>query len=216
LDPCLVTHVVGAWEEQGQRGDPEIVLYVCRYDAPEEGQPVDLAVSVVGPAGVGLSPIGGSMAVLERWRVIGDRLERTQVDEPHIEYPRIDAMCEAGPFRYGYSVELAWSGAGVSADEVVPTGLLKFDFRTDELAASWRPGPWRRASEPVFVRAADGHTDDEGWILTVVEDANSGTSDLYVLDASSLGRRRPEAVVHLPAPLPFRSHGEWVPASRYR
>jgi carotenoid cleavage dioxygenase-like enzyme len=215
LDSCLVTHVVGAWEEQGQRGD-EIVLYVCRYDAPEEGQPVDLSMSVVGPAGVGLSPIAGSLGVLERWRIVDDRLERAQVDERHIEYPRIDALCEGEPFRYGYTVELSWGNAVGPADEAVPTGLLKFDLQRDELAASWNPGPWRRASEPIFVRAVGGHADDEGWLLTVVDDANTGTSDLYVLDASSLGRRKPEAVIHLPVPLPFRSHGEWVPADRYR
>jgi carotenoid cleavage dioxygenase len=216
LDPCLVTHVVGAWEEQGQGGDVEIVLYVCRYDAPEEGQPVDLSMSVVGPAGVGLSQIGGSLGVLERWRIVDDLLERTEVDDRNVEYPRIDALCEAGPFRYGYSVELSWADADGSVDEVAPTGLLKFDLGRNELAASWSPGPWRRASEPIFVRAVDGHADDEGWLLTVVDDANTGTSDLYVLDASSLGRRRPEAVVHLPVPLPLRSHGEWVPADRYR
>jgi carotenoid cleavage dioxygenase len=216
FDPCLVTHVLGAWEEQGQAGDVEMVLYVCRYEAPEEGQPVDLSASVVGPAGVGLSSIGGSLAVLERWRIVGDRLERTQVDERHVEYPRIDAMCEGAPFRYGYAVELSWGEGGSREDDVVPIGLVKFDLGRDEAAESWSPGPWRRASEPVFVRAADGRGDDEGWLLTVVDDANTGTSDLYVLDASSLGRRTPEAVIHLPVRLPFRSHGEWVPADRYR
>ena len=85
----------------------------------------------------------------------------------------------------------------------------------DEVA-SWDPGPGRTPSEPLFVRAADGHSDDEGWLLTVVDDADRGASDLYVLDASSLGRRRPEAVIHLPERLPVRSHGEWVPADRYR
>jgi carotenoid cleavage dioxygenase len=213
LDPCLVTHVLGAWEETGRDGEVEIVLYVCRYDVPEEGQPVDLSVSVVAPAGVGLVPIGGSLAVLERWRVVGDQLERVQVDDRNVEYPRLDALCEGERFRYGYSAEVAW---GAAPDEVVPVGLLKFDLQRDELAAAWSPGPWRRASEPLFVRAVDGHADDEGWLLTVVDDANTGTSDLYVLDASSMGRHGPEAVIHLPVSLPFRSHGEWVPADRYR
>jgi len=52
--------------------------------------------------------------------------------------------------------------------------------------------------------------------LSVVDDANRGTSDIYVLDASSMGRRGPEAVIHLPVRLPLRSHGEWVPADLYR
>ena len=121
-------------------------------------------------------------------------------------------LCEGADFRYGYCVEMAWvdSGSGVS-----PDGLLKFDLDRDEVTA-WNPGPWRRASEPVFVRAEDGRSDDEGWLLTVVDDANTGTSALYVLDASSIGRRGPEAIIRLPERLPLRSHGEWVPADRYR
>jgi carotenoid cleavage dioxygenase-like enzyme len=225
LDPCLVTHVLGAHDED----DGAIVLYVCCYGVPEVGQPVDLSVSVVAPAGVALSGIGGTLGVLERWRIVGDRVERTQVDERSVEYPRMDTLCEGAAFRYGYSLETAWaavpSRSGVPpggpdrpdrwSAEAGPVGLLKFDLARDEIA-SWSPGPGRTPSEPLFVRAVDGHSDDEGWLLTVVDDANRGASDIYVLDASSLGRRRPEAVIHLPVRLPVRSHGEWVPADRYR
>ncbi len=221
LDPCLVTHVLGAYEEATPAaaggsadgdGSGAVVLYVCRYAVPEKGQPVDLSASVVGPLGIGLSPIGGSLAVLERWRVTGSSLERTQLDDRHVEYPRIDGLREGTAFRYGYCVELAWDAAGLGA---VPEGLFQFDLSRDEVHG-WRPGPGRRPSEPIFVRAADGASDDEGWVLTVVDDPDRAASDLYVLDASALGRRRPEAIVHLPERLPFRSHGEWVPADRYR
>jgi carotenoid cleavage dioxygenase len=163
--------------------------------------------------------------------VIADRLERSQVDDRNLEYPRMDALLEGAPFRYGYSVELDWAdtaawtgtphgGAVVDPLAVVergstPVGLLKFDVARDE-AVAWHPGSGRRPSEPLFVRAVDGHSDDEGWLLSVVDDASRGTSDIYVLDASSMGRRGPEAVVHLPVRLPLRSHGEWVPADRYR
>jgi len=99
--------------------------------------------------------------------------------------------------------------------EASPIGLLQFDLERDEIA-SWSPGPGCTPSEPLFVRAIDGHGDEEGWLLTVVDDVNRGASDIYVLDASTLGRARPEAVVHLPARLPVRSHGEWVQADRYR
>jgi carotenoid cleavage dioxygenase-like enzyme len=217
LDPCLATHVLGAYDEP----DGAIVLYVCCYGAPEVGQPVDLSASVVGAAGVGLSGIGGTLGVLERWRIVGERVERVQVDERAIEYPRMDAQLEGAPFRYGYSLETAWavvpSGSGPMAAEMgaSPIGLLQFDLERDEIA-SWSPGPGCTPSEPLFVRATDGHGDDEGWLLAVVDDVNRGASDIYVLDASRVGRSRPEAVVHLPARLPVRSHGEWVPADRYR
>src|SRR3984957_8555017 len=221
LDPCLVTHVLGAYDAP----DGAIVLYVCCYGAPEVGQPVDLSASVVGAAGVGLSAIGGTLSVLERWRIVGETIARVQVDERSVEYPRMDARLEGAAFRYGYSLETAWAavppasgpraGVGGGDAEATPVGLLKFDLARDEIA-SWSPGAGRTPSEPLFVRAVDGHGDEEGWLLTMVDDLNRGASDIYVLDASALGRRRPEAVIHLPARLPVRSHGEWVPADRYR
>ena len=221
VDPCLVTHVLGAVD----LGAGDLEVYVCRYDAPAEG-PLVGTTPVVGPEGIGLSPIGGGLGVLECWRLTGGTLLRTQMDERFVEYPRLDPHCEGKAFRYGYCVETRWTGEitstrGVGAafapagSEVTAAGLLKFDLRRDEVAA-WSPGPGRGPSEPVFVRAVDGHEDDEGWLLTVVDDHNRGASDLYVLDASALGRRSAEAVIHLPERLPFRSHGEWVPADQYR
>jgi carotenoid cleavage dioxygenase-like enzyme len=233
LDPSLVTHVLGAYDEpqgdgavgDGAVGDGAIVLYVCRYGVPEAGQAIDLSTSVVGPAGIGLTGIGGTLGVLERWRIVGGQIEQTQVDERHVEYPRTDAQCEGAYFRYGYALETEWAdgpparaGGGRTTDpypEARPVGVVKFDLARDEVA-SWSPGPGRTPGEPLFIRAVDGHSDDEGWLLTIVDDANRGASDLFVLDASSLGRSRPEAVIHLPVRLPVRSHGEWVAADRYR
>jgi carotenoid cleavage dioxygenase len=212
LDPCLVTHVLHAHDD----GDA-VVLYVCRYEVPEEGQPVDLESSVLGPSGIGMSLIAGGLPILERWRIEGERLERTQVDDRRVEYPTSDPLCEGGPFRYGYSVEVTPNEDRSVDREVDHVGLLRFDMARDEVLA-WNPGQYRTASEPIFVRAADGRSDDEGWLLTVVNDATRGSSDLYVLDASSFGRRAPQAVIHLPetVALPFRSHGTWVGADRYR
>ena len=216
VEPCLITHVLGAWDGT----DGEIVLYVCRYDVPEAEQAVDPAESVVGD-GVGLSAIGGSLPLLERWSLRGDRLERTQVDDRHVEYPRLDPLCEGDAFRFGYAVELAWGGdhavgsPSAAAAGVSPSGLLKFDFARDESAA-WRPAAGAAPSEPIFARASDGHSDEEGWLLCLVDEPDRGATDLVVLDASSLGRRQPEAVVHLPVRLPLRAHGEWVHADAYR
>ncbi len=183
-----MTHVLGAYDEpqgdgavgdgavgDGAVGDGAIVLYVCRYGVPEAGQAVDLSASVVGPAGIGLTGIGGTLGVLERWRIVGGEIEQTQVDERYVEYPRTDAQCEGAYFRYGYALETEWAdgpparaGGGRATDpypEARPVGVVKFDLARDEVA-SWSPGPGRTPSEPLFVRAVDGHTDDEGWLLT--------------------------------------------------
>ena len=66
-----------------------------------------------------------------------------------------------------------------------------------------------------FVRAPDGRSDDEGWVLSVVYDATTEMSDLYILDASSF-TKAPDAIVHLPARVPYGFHGSWIPAERYR
>jgi carotenoid cleavage dioxygenase-like enzyme len=212
LDPCLVTHVLHAHDD-----GEAVVLYVCRYEVPEEGQPVDLDVSVVGSAGIGMNLIAGGLPVLERWRIEGERLERSQVDDRLVEYPTSDPQCDAGPFRYGYGVEVAPNFDRSADREVDHLGLLRFDVARDEVVA-WNPGQYRTASEPLFVRAVDGKSDDEGWLLTMVYDAARGASDLYVLDASSFGRRAVQAVIHLPesVALPFRSHGTWIDADQYR
>ena len=212
----LVTHVMGAWDDGAGTE-----LLVCCYAAPELGQPVDLTTSVVGPEGIGVSPIGGGLAVLQRWRIADGRLERSTLDDRGVEYSRMDATLDGAAFRYGYCVETSLTGPGAPMDRgsrpgsAHPLGLLRFDLVRDEVT-SWRPGDWYEASEPIFVRGADGHADDEGWLLTVVDNPDRGASDLYVLDASAFGRRQPEAVIHLPERLPFHSHGEWVPAELYR
>ena len=115
----------------------------------------------------------------------------------------MDARVRVRPFRYGYCVEMAEAAisrlavrSGRPERSTVPDveahaiGLLKFDLSRDEVTA-WNPGPGRTPSEPLFVRAVDGHSDDEGWLLTVVDDADRGASDLYVLDASSTGAPSP-------------------------
>ena len=213
VDPCLVTHVLGAYDEHD--GDESaVIIYVVRYPAPEKGQPIDLSQPVVGSAGIGAQLIGGGLGTLERWRISGERLEREPLDDRFVEYPTMDAVCDGAPFRYGYGVEM---GQALGPGQVVQRGLLRFDLARAEVAA-WSPGHGCTASEPVFVRAVDGRNDDEGWLLCLVDDATRGGTDLYVLDASSFGRRAPQAIVHLPDAVivPFRSHGQWVGAEHYR
>jgi len=215
VDPALVTHMVGAFD----RPDPaSVVLYVVRYPVPEAGQPFDFDAPVVGPAGIGRSRIGGGLGTLERWDVGTDAVEQSVVDERHVEYVSIDPTLEGRAFRHAYGVEVAQGAPGSGHDEtseVDALGLVQFDLGRDQVRR-WSPGPYQEVSEPLFVRAADGTADDEGWLLVIVDDHTRSASDLYVLDASSFGRRAPEAVIHLPASLPFLSHGTWVGAERYR
>ncbi|MGH9089742.1 MAG: carotenoid oxygenase family protein [Acidimicrobiales bacterium] len=133
-------------------------------------------------------------AVLERWRIGRRSVARTPVDDLSVELPRVDPALAGRPYRFVYC----------AADD---GALVRYDLDRDE-RARWEPGGGRAAGEPLFVRDPDGHADDEGWVLALVDEGE--TTDLVVLDASSFGRRAPDAVVHLPARVRRSCHGSWA------
>ena len=191
-DPCYVFHVMNAFDDGAT-----VVIDVLRYDR---------AFDVDPPGFITPAP-----PTLERWRVdpVLGRLSATPLDDRGVEFPRVDDTLAGRPYRFGYGVEVSQTD-----DDLSFGGLVRYDLVRDEVAR-WDPGPGRQAGEPVFVRDPDGRADDEGWVLSVVYDATTDKSDLVILDGSSFGKD-PDAVVHLPARVPFGFHGSWVPAARYR
>jgi carotenoid cleavage dioxygenase len=128
-----------------------------------------------------------------------------RLDDTPVEFPRIDDAVAGLPHRFGYCVVEGEDAAAPSQ-----RGLIKYDLRRDE-SIRFEAGEYRAAGEPVFVRAADGRGEDEGWVLSVVYDATRDASDLVILDATSFAGP-PVATVHLPARVPFGFHGSWVPS----
>jgi carotenoid cleavage dioxygenase len=151
-------------------------------------------------------PVATGLPVLARWRIdpVGNRVSEQRLDDVPVEYPRIDDTVAGRPHRFGYCTRL-----GDRPEEPDMTGLIQYDLVRDE-ATRFEPGPHRAPGEPVFVRAADGRGENEGWVLSVVYDATRHASDLVILDGTSFGGP-PVATVHLPARVPFGFHGSWVP-----
>ncbi len=188
VEPCYAFHVVNAFDD----GD-EVVVDLLRYDRAFD----------TGPG----EAISGSLPVLTRWSVdpVARRVREERLDDRPVELPRIDDASAGLPYRYAYC-----AGLGDLATEPAFGGIVKYDLARGE-SVCWEPGARRAAGEPVFVRAAGGRTEDEGWVLTVVYDAARDASDLVVLDATAMGGP-PVATVHLPVRVPFGFHGSWVPA----
>jgi len=188
MDPSYVFHIVNAFDD----GD-NTVLDVVRYDAAFETAPGE-SISRCAPS-------------LHRWTVdpAANRVREEMLDDTPVEFPRIDPAAAGTRHRYAYV-------ASEGGDPEHPTfeGLIKYDLSRDE-AIRFDPGPDRSPGEPVFVRAADGRGEDEGWVLSVVFDATRGASDLVILDATSFAGP-PVATVHLPARVPFGFHGSWIPS----
>ena len=63
----------------------------------------------------------------------------------------------------------------------------------------------------MFAPRAAGSPEGDGWLLSVVWQAEHGGSALFVLDAQALDQG-PVATVPLPQRVPFGFHGSWVPA----
>ncbi|MFF3564663.1 carotenoid oxygenase family protein [Streptomyces sp. NPDC002574] len=70
-------------------------------------------------------------------------------------------------------------------------------------------GPCRVTMEPAFVPRPDAVCEDDGWILSVVHDANADRAELVVLEAADLDAA-PVARVHPPGRVPFGFHGNWI------
>ena len=71
------------------------------------------------------------------------------------------------------------------------------------------------ASEAVFVPAEVDAAEDDGWVLSLVYDADRDASDLLVLNAADF-TGEPQAVVHLPQRVPFGFHGKRLFRVLYR
>jgi len=185
IEPCWVFHPANA-HDVGDR----LVLDVVRYDTV-------FNVDVSGP--------NDGLARLDRWLV--DPVEGTMVaetiDDRGQEFPRIDERFTGRSHRSIFTAEM---GPGFE-----PDGALRHD--TAKGATERHDyGPGRSTGELVFVpRSADAPPDD-GWVLSFVEDLDTGTSDVVILDTQDFAGD-PVATVHLPARVPAGFHGNWIPST---
>lgn len=188
VEPCFVFHPLNAYDD----ADGNVVLDVCRY-------PEMFVTQKTGP-GATTAPR------LERWVVDPKRARVTVeiLDDAGQELPRIDERQTGRVHRYGYAME-------VTAEWAVQNGLRKHDLvggKTERHDC----GPGRAAGEPIFVPAAPDSGEDEGWVLSVVYDAATDSSDVIVIDATDF-TASPLATIHLPRRVPFGFHGIWVPGA---
>ena len=217
IDPCYVFHVGGAHTGP----DGRIVLDACRYTA------ADITAIWSGMSGMGgttateaaatgsLAPhhpsepgAGRDHAVarsgkarLHRWTIdpdAGTVTERARDDRP-VEFPTLDDRLVGRPSRHLYTVS--------DADDT--SAVIKYDDRTGAVT-SHELGPDAVTGEAVFVPAADGTAEDDGWLISIVTRRDGSASRLLVLDATDVAGA-PVATVTLPRGVPAGFHGSFVP-----
>ncbi len=188
INPCYVFHPMNSYEE----GD-NIVLDVARFSHMWRESAMDFPPP-------------------QLWRWVIDtksgKVSEEQIDDRPAEFPRVADSLIGLKHRYGYM--MAMSG-GNADDPMSQSGaILKYDRETGA-RTDIEFGPGHTCGEPVFAPAANGKSEDDGYLMTYVHDAESDTSRFVIMDAASMDTT-PVASVDLPR-VPNGFHGSWIPAS---
>jgi carotenoid cleavage oxygenase len=179
--PCYVFHPMNAYDD-GDTVVLDVVRHARMFDTHRLGPDE-------GPP------------TLERWSVdlVGDKVVEERLDDRGQEFPRVDERLAGRRHRFGYA------GAFLETE----TALIKHDL--DRRTSQVRLLPSARGtSEAVFVPTDADAGEDDGWVLSIVYDAERDRSDLLVLNAADF-TGEPQAIVHLPRRVPYGFHGNWVP-----
>lgn len=186
VDPCYVFHVANAYDAP----DGTVILDVVAHDTM-------FAESKEGP--------DSRHSAFERWTIDpkARSVTRRVVDDNPQEFPRPDERRFGQPYRYAYTMAL---GRG----EFLGTHLIKHDLEAGTRAIH-DFGPGHHPGEFVFVPAHADAGEDEGWLIGLVIDVVSRTTDLAILDAQKF-EAEPIATIRLPHLVPAGFHGNWLPA----
>ncbi|SEL30170.1 carotenoid oxygenase family protein [Nonomuraea pusilla] len=192
---CWVFHTLNAYDD----GD-QVVVDVVRYPRRFVDARLDL---------------GGS-PTLDRWRIDprAGTVTETRLDDRPQEFPRMDERLTGRPYRYGYTVTTTdlkdvfpeEQEMEALPDDAFDNTLIKHDLErgTGEARVFGR-GAY--VGEPVFVDA--GEAEDDGYVMSFVNNPDRGAADLVILSAQDF-TGDPVAVVHLPARVPLGFHGSWI------
>ena len=185
VDPCYVFHPLNAYVD----GD-QVICDVGRHASMWKNSMDD-----------------GEPSYMHRWTFdLGSgAVSEQQLDGDAHAFPRVDDRVVGLKHRYGWGVAPRGGGKGVIVD---PGTVVKWDFQTGTQQI-YDFGPNSFPGEFVFVQDDDNAGEDEGWVMGLVYDQSTETSDLVILDATAPGTD-PVARVHLPQRVPFGFHGSWV------
>lgn len=189
IEPCYVFHVANAFDTAEGKVILDVVAYETMFDDGYDGP--------------------DTLGTFERWtidpetRSVGRRI----VDADPQEFPRLDERRFGQPYRYAYTMAVP-DDANPQFDGA--TRLYKHDLEAGSRQVH-EFGPGRTPGEFVFVPAAADAGEDEGWMVGLVIDRGSETTDLAILDARAF-EAAPVASIRIPHRVPPGFHGNWVPA----
>ncbi|MGB3411137.1 MAG: carotenoid oxygenase family protein [Microthrixaceae bacterium] len=197
IEPCYVFHPMNAYDDVGPDGHELVVLDVVRHErvfdksrlAPDE-----------------------SLPTLWRWTIdlTSGTVKETQLDDFGCEFPRVDERLVGRRHRYGFALSLSPGGEDTGGVNYEGARIHCRDADSGSVR-SHEVGAGRAAGETVFIPSSEEAQGLDGYLMTLVYDANVDTSELWILAADDI-EAEPLAKVHLPQRVPFGFHGNWVPS----
>lgn len=121
------------------------------------------------------------------------------------EFPVVPPHQVGQPWQHTY---LAVHQPGTDITQEWYRAIARFDYQSGELTAA-DFGEKSYVMEPLYAR--DRQNPDQGWVLTVVYDGNTDTSEVWVFDSERLNQE-PVCRLSLPQVIPIGFHGTWRPA----
>lgn len=135
----------------------------------------------------------------------GKVISNQQILDKHCEFPVVPPQ-QVGKAANQTYISLHRSGVDTSKEAL--GAIARFDNQTKNLTVA-DMGENRYPSEPIY--APKPENPDLGWIVTVVYDGNTDTSEVWVFDSDKLDEE-PICKLALPSVIPLGFHGTWKPA----
>lgn len=200
IDPVYYSHTLNAYDE----GDTVVMEYI--------GFPAPFYAAGRGMGG----PCATGAPTLDRWTIDprAGRVRSDRLDDRPQEFPRINESLVAHRHRYAYTASAAemWRAYetvdGVPPDQKFSNYLIKQDMLRGSGQVHRFP-EGAAAGEPVFVPRHGARDEDDGYVLSYVNDPDRGATDLVILSAQDFGGH-PLARIQLPGRVPLGFHGSWI------
>ncbi|GAB1538408.1 carotenoid oxygenase family protein [Scytonema sp. NUACC21] len=143
---------------------------------------------------MGIDPTLGKVKTLE------------EIMDRHCEFPVVPPQDQGKPNSETY---LTVHRQGVNPVKEIFGAIARFDYKTDTLTIA-DCGENHYPSEAIY--APDSQNPESGWVITVVYDGNSDSSEVWIYDAVKLDEE-PVCRLALPGVIPHSFHGTWKPVN---